>query len=448
MLKKSMNMKLLSKKISIILIVITITSPLFSQELLRKGEAVELALEYNYDIKVANNNVVAAYNNASIYNSGYLPSLAANAGGNYSLTSTTATFADGSETEATGLETNSINASVGLNYVLYDGNGRKYNYAILKENYNLTELQTRQIVENTLINLFSVYYEIARLTQNQLNLVQTLSVSRERLLRARYGYEYGQNTQLDVLNAEVNFNTDSINYLNISQELENTKRNLNVLLGREVAYLFNVDTTVNYTEGLNLDELMVDAMNNNVSILQNEGLTRSTEYDIVVSKSGYLPQVNLNTGYSWDRRDNGSVSFFQKQNSNGLNAGISLSWNIFDGGFTRTRIQNSKIALDNQRIINRQQEQNVQRDVTNAWGFYQNALFILEAETKNLETNERNFSRTREQYKLGQITSIVFREAQQNLLLSQLNYNRAKYDAKAAELALLQLAGNLLDADL
>ena len=110
-------------------------------------------------------------------------------------------------------------------------------------------------------------------------------------------------------------------------------------------------------------------------------------------------------------------------------------------------VQNSKIALDNQRIIERQQEQNIQRDVSNAWGFYQNALFVLEAETKNLETNQRNFSRTQEQYKLGQITSIEFRQAQQNLLLSQLNFNRAKYDAKVAELALLQLAGNLLNAD-
>jgi len=52
-----------------------------------------------------------------------------------------------------------------------------------------------------------------------------------------------------------------------------------------------------------------------------------------------------------------------------------------------------------------------------------------------------------EQYKLGQITNIVFREAQQNRLLSQLNYNNAKYDAKVAELALLQLDGTLLDAE-
>jgi outer membrane protein TolC len=415
---------------------------------LKKREAVELALEYNYDIKVANNNAVAAFNNASIYNSGYLPTLTANAGANYNVTSTNATFADGSERSANGIETNALNAGLGLNYTLFDGNGRKYNYEILKENYNLSELQARQVVESTLLNLFSVYYEIARLTQNQLNLVQSLDVSRGRLLRAKYGYEYGQNTRLEVLNAEVNFNTDSINYLNITQNLENTKRDLNVLLGRDVEEIFEVDTTVTYAEGLTFEVLMENAMDNNVTVLQNEGFIRSSEYDIVVSKSGYLPQINLNAGYNWDQRDNGPVSFFQKQKSNGLATGLSLSWNLFDGGFTRTRLQNSKIALDNQRIIQTQQEQNIQRDVSNAWGIYQNSLFVLSAETKNLVTNQRNFERTQEQYKLGQITSIVFREAQQNLLLSQLNYNRAKYDAKVAELALLQLSGGLLEAEL
>lgn len=435
------------QRYKILILSFLVTTAAYAQEQLDKTEAVNQALEYNYDIKVANNNVVSAYNNASIYNSGYLPSLAVNAGADYNISSSNITFADGSEIEVNGLKTNGLNAGLALNYTLYDGNGRKYNYAILKENYNLTELQARQIIETTIINLFSVYYEIARLTQNKLNLVQSISISKERLLRAKYSFEYGQNTQLDVLNAEVNFNTDSINYLNISQELENTKRNLNVLLGRDVNTTFQVDTTVTYTKGLTLNQLMDNAMTNNVAILQNKGLVQNSEYDIIVSKSGYLPRINLNAGYDWNKRDNGSVSFTQKIASIGPTAGVSLSWNIFDGGFTKTRVQNSKIALDNQRIIEEQQEQIIQRDVSNAWGFYQNSLFILQAETKNMETNQRNFERTQEQYKLGQITSIVFREAQQNLLLSQLNFNRAKYEAKVAELALLKLDGTLLDAE-
>ena len=411
---------------------------------LSKDEAVQIAFENNYDIKVANNNVKTAENNASIYNSGYLPTLSSTVGGNYNLQNTTTSLTDGSSQSQT-LDATSYNASAGINYTLFDGMNRKYTYERFKELHNLSELQARQVVESTILELFRVYYEVARLTENELNQIQTLSISRERLLRARYSYEYGQSTQLDVLNAEVDFNTDSINYLNIAQQLDNTKRNLNVILGRDVKTEYSVDTTITYMHGLTLEELMQEAMKNNVQILQNRSFLTAAEYDVGTARSGYIPRLDLNASYQWRR--NGNTVFWDSQTQLGPNAGLTLSWNIFDGGLTHTRIQNSKIAVENEQILSEQALQSLERDVNNAWRFYQNALFVLEAETKNLETNQRNFDRTLEQNKLGQITSIVFRQAQQNLLLANLRFNQAKYDAKIAELALLQLAGYLLDAE-
>ena len=76
---------------------------------------------------------------------------------------------------------------------------------------------------------------------------------------------------------------------------------------------------------------------------------------------------------------------------------------------------------------------------------YQNALFSLQVQEKNVITNELNFDRTNERYKLGQVTSIDFRQAQVNLINAELSVSNAKYTAKNAELQLLQLAGSLLD---
>ncbi len=417
-----------------------------AQEVLLKVEAVDLALANNYDIQIANNDVLAAENNASIYNTGFLPTLSGNTGANYSNTNTNVKYQDDSENQTRGATTYSFNASLGLNYTLFDGLGRNYNHKRLKENYNLTELQARQVIESTILSIFSVYYEVARLTQNEINQRETISISKRRLLRARYGYEYGQNTQLDVLNAEVDYNNDSISYLNIRQELENVKRDLNVLLGRDVNIAFTVDTTITYQQGLTKELLLDEAMKQNVRIMQNEGLLRNSEFDIAINQAGYMPRVNLNANYQWNDRSYDPTSFFQHQTIYGPTAGMSLTWNIFDGGTTKTRVQNAKIALENQRVSLEQSQQFVERDVNNAWGFYTNALFVLEAEGKNLETNQRNFDRTLEQYNFGQITSIEFRQAQFNLLRAQLNFNQAKYEAKTAELALLKLAGSLLSA--
>ena len=208
-----------------------------------------------------------------------------------------------------------------------------------------------------------------------------------------------------------------------------------------------MDTAIVYEKDITLDLLMEEAMENNVGILLIQGNVRTAEYDININRSGMIPRLDANAQYVWNQRNNDATNIFANNRNYGPQAGVSLSWNIFDGGLTKTRVQNAKITRDNELIALEQNEQILERNVNNAWAFYQNALFVLEAERKNLETNKNNFDRSVEQYQLGQINSITFRAAQLNFLNANLNFNQAKYDAKIAELALLQLSGYLMYAN-
>ena len=432
-------------KILVVLLLLAAGS-IKAQDVLEKDEAVKIALENNFDIQTADNNVRTAKNNANIKNSKYLPSVVANGSANFSVSDTENTLHDGTVNSTDGVKTTRYNASVGLNYTLFDGFGRENIYKSLKENYNISELQARQVIEFALLDIFSVYYEIARLTENELNQKQTLDISRERLLRASYSFDYGQNTQLDVLNAEVDYNSDSITYLTIVQQLENEKRNLNLLMGRDVDIEYEIDTAITYAENIEFIEIKEKAEINNVIILLNQSGLRNAEYFIKSTSANSIPKLGLNASYSGSFNDLGVTSPFDRQILLGPSVGASLSWNIFDGGATNIRKQNSKINLENQEIAMERAQLNLSRNVSNAWNIYKTALFVLHAEATNLRTNQRNFDRTVEQHALGQITSIVFRQAQLNLLNAQLNYNRAKYSAKIAELALFQLSGDLLNA--
>ena len=84
----------------------------------------------------------------------------------------------------------------------------------------------------------------------------------------------------------------------------------------------------------------------------------------------------------------------------------------------------------------------------NAKENYLNRLQVFSLQEQNVVTNQNNFERSNEQFQLGSITSIEFRQAQINLLNAQTNKNLAKYDAKLAELQLLQLTGQLLNIEL
>lgn len=432
------------KKLVYIFIFLGICTTNYAQEILTQDRAIQLTLENNYDIKVSINDVEVAKNNSSIYNSGYLPTLTGNAGTNYNNNNTDSETHDDLSTSIDNSESTTYNASLSLNYVLFDGFNRKYNYEKLQGLYGLTELQARQTIENILIQVYFVYYEVARLTENTKNKQNTLDISKQRLKRSEYSFEFGQGTKLDILNSEVDVNNDSIEYLDSKRLLINTKRDLNVLMGKDVGDTsYDVDITVTY-EFLNLNELLIEAKEKNVLLLQVNKNIELNNYDIRINKSGWMPIVSASGSYNWNKFVNDQTFNIANQNTNGLGAGLNLSWNVFDGGKTKTRVQNAKINLETQEIVKEQVEQQVKRDISNAWETYQNALFTLQVQESNVITNKRNFDRTNEQYKLGQVNSIDFRKAQVDLLNAELSLSKSKYDAKNAELYLIQLAGNLV----
>jgi outer membrane protein len=424
-----------------------------AQEILTKKEALEITLKNNFGIKIATNNLEIAKNNSNILNTGFLPTATLTSGADYrrnnqSLIFTDRNTGDDAEISGSGIVSKTYNASLGVNYTIFDGLGRKYNYKQLLATYNLTELQARETIENTYLQLFTIYFQIARLSENKDNLQEALSISKNRLIRAQYQYDYGQSTKLEYLNAQVDVNNDSITYISAKQQLSNAKRGLNVILGVDKETNYSVETQVAYNKLLNLADLEEKTIANNSLLKQNEKNIAISEFNIKVNQSNYFPTLGFNASYGFNRTENENLinPFGAKLiTSDGLNAGLNLTWNIFDGGGNKTRVANSKIALDNQQILLEQQKANIKNNLKNTWENYKNQLFILKAQEQNVLSNQNNFDRTQERFKLGQITSLEFRQAQINLINSKTALNNAKFDAKLIELQLLQLSGDIMN---
>ncbi|WP_055448051.1 TolC family protein [Lacinutrix mariniflava] len=433
-------------KYSLVIAIVFLTSLVKAQNVLTQEEAVKLTLQNNYDIKIANNAVEVADNNTSILNSGYLPTLTGNAGATYNLDNNESQFSDGRpNTVLNGAESDRYNASLSLNYTIFDGLGRQYNYKSLKEQYQLSELQARETIENTVIQLFSVYYNVSQSLENVSALEETLKISKDRLVRAEYQFEYGQNTKLGVLNAEVDIVNDSINLINSKQQLKSSKRDLNVVLGNVLEDDFTVETEVDFALKIKKDSLFEKAKTRNIALLQTEKNIAISQLAIKSNKSAYLPTVGLVGTYGWNKNNNNAVSFVAVSTNTGLSAGLNLSWNIFDGGSTITRVRNAKINLETQQLQKDNILISITREFNNVWDDFTNKLEIYNLQENNIVTAQNNFSRTQEKFKIGQVNSIEFRQAQLNLLNAELSKNQAKFAAKLAELSLLQLSGELLN---
>ncbi|MFK7954168.1 MAG: TolC family protein [Ekhidna sp.] len=434
-------------KIIFFLLSSIVVSSAICQDVLSKEEAVKLALESNFDIVQANQSVLIEENNTSIYNTGYLPTLNGNANINYNLDNIEAVSQSDSLRVLDGAKSDSRSAGLSLNWVLFDGFNRKYSISRNQVNYSISQLNAKATLEVVLLDLFSAYYEVARTQKTVSSLKQTLKISKDRLRRTEYSFEYGQSTKLDISNAQVDVNTDSINVLNTQQTLDNAHRNLNFILARDANTSFSVDTIVIFSALDSKEQYLSKIFENNTQILlSKEGLTMS-DYNTKINSSRYLPTLSVNGDYNYRFGNNNRAAFLASNTSSGISYGATLSWNIFDGGGTKTSVQNARIDQVIQENVVKQATQQAILNFENAWSDYQNRLFIVTAQEKNVELNQENFERTNEKYKLGQVTSLDFRTAQNNLLQSEIDLTEAKFNAKIAELTIYQLTGEIQDAN-
>ena len=63
-----------------------------------------------------------------------------------------------------------------------------------------------------------------------------------------------------------------------------------------------------------------------------------------------------------------------------------MSWNIFDGGRTLTRVKNAKLSFNNQELIQQETKMSFERDLENALQNSINTKEIFEIQNKQVET--------------------------------------------------------------
>ncbi len=439
--------QMINKIIVVSSLLLLVTLKTYGQELLAKQEAISLAIESNFNVVRSNQSVLIQENNQSLMNSGYLPTVSGTANLTYNIDNVTAEFQDGSERKLNGAESDSRSAGLTVNWVLFDGFNRNFSMKQNQSNYTISQLNARATLEVVLLDLFNSYYEVARSQKTLKSLQTTLNISKDRLLRATYGFDFGQNTKLDVSNAQVDVNSDSINLLNATQNLAISRRNLNFMLARDANTSFAVDTTISFLALEDKEVFRAKLLRNNTQILLAEaGLTVSA-YNTRINSSRYLPTLALDGNYNYRLGNNNNASFLAASTSTGLSYGATLRWNLFDGGATKTAVQNARINQVIEETSMSEARQQATLSFENAWSDYQNRLFVIQAQVSNKVANQENFERAAERYGLGQITSLDFRTAQQNLVQADLDLIEARYNAKIAELTIYQLVGNIQEAN-
>ncbi|NVK03337.1 MAG: TolC family protein [Flavobacteriia bacterium] len=414
-------------------------------EFLSLDSAITIAIKNNHGIAIARNNTQIAANNARPGVSGLYPTLTVNGGATLNNNDSEIEFVTGETQNVDGAQSLGTNANVTLSYTVFDGlrNWNAYRQAQTLEDAAVAN--QRLTVENTLVSVIAQYYEVARQTQNFGIAQEAITISLDRYNRAELRKELGAGVTLDLLNAEVDLNRDSVNFRSAGTQLLNAKRTLSVLMGLNPTTDFTVETEVQFSSLLTAEQFKSKALQQNAALIAARRNQRASDYAVSAANGQlFSPVISVNGGYGFNRQDS-EAGFLVSNQATGWNVGVNLRWNLWDGQASQTRRDNARLQAENARSQVLNTEQQLAADIENAYTTYVNALYILRTEERNLETSKLNFERTRESFALGQVTNTTYREAQLNYLRSEAALLNATYVAKVAEVRLLQLSGILLD---
>jgi outer membrane protein len=415
---------------------------LYAQQLLTVGDAVEIALENNYGIKLAKNNLKIDQNSVSWGNAGILPRIEANITDNNSIQNLSQTRSDGSEVERSNAKNNNLNYGVRMDWTLFNGFGMFARYDQLKQLEALGEVQLKQTILDRVSNTMIIYYELVQQKQELAAMDSTLVISQQRVELAENRFTIGKASKLEVLNAQVDINTDKTLYARQMEQYAHTKIRLNEILARDPKTDFTVVEFMLVDESLSLPDLETLAKEQNPDLQAQLINKRIAELEFKRVRASRYPTIVGTTGYTFSESES-SLGFTTSSSAQGFNYGISASVNIFDGFNQKRNEQAAKIQLENTEIAIKQQAQSLQSQLEMAYQTYRTNVSLIGVEESNQAIARENMDITVEKFRIGTISTFEFRTAQLNYINAKVRFSEATYQAKLSEIMLKQLAGNL-----
>lgn len=434
-----MNIKILFR--SLILIFFCITSG-HAQEILTIEDAVKTALENNYEIKIASNNLDIDKTNVATGNAGMLPVVTASVVDNKRVQNTSQTLASGTTNELDNAKNNSLTYGVGLDWTIFDGLKMFARYDQLKELQKLGEEQLKFTVLTKVWEVNNAYYDLVQQQQQLAAIDSTIIISTQRLALAQNRFTIGKASKLEVLNAQVDLNTDKVTLLRRKEAYANTKILLNQILARDTKIDFRVVDVITVDSKLVLAELTALAEKQNPQLQSQIIAKKVSELQLKQIKGERYPTVRLNTGYNFAETES-SLGFTTQSSAKGFNYGFTASLNVFDGFAQNRNEKIAKIEIENSKIAIEQQSLALNSQLATAFQTYLTNLELIDLEEKNEAIAKQNLEITLDKFRIGTITTLEFRTAQLNYVTATVRYTNAQYEAKLSELALKELAGNI-----
>jgi len=431
----------------IALILLVTSFPAQSQQLLTVEEAVATAIKNNYDIQLLKNDSSLAALNKSYARAAFYPRVNANTGVVLNNNDTRQKLSDGSERGASGIRSDNVQASINLNWTVFDGLKMFVTRDKLNEFVRLGELNIKNQLVNTVAEVIRTYYNVVRQKQQLIAIEEQMSLNVERVEQAEKKLKVGLGAKPEMLQAKVDLNAQRAAKLRQQTLIQQLKEQLNLLMVTSRDAIYEVEDSIPFKNNLLVTEILEAAEKNNPLLQVTQQNIKIAELTLKENKADRFPIVTFNSAYNFNRTNNRVVvnNFTPLFNRNrGFNYGASATIPIFNNFNVKRQIEATKLDISYQQTLYDYQKWSMNIGISNAYKDYELQRKTLQLEEENITLAKENVYIASERLRLGVTTYLELRETQKSL---EDAYNRliaARYDTKVAETELLRLKGELV----
>lgn len=432
-----------------LLLCLLCASRIFSQntptkpDTLRAEEAVRIALENNYDIRLSRTDAEIARLNNTRANAGMLPTVTLNAGENVSVNAFQyQTFFDGRSNENYGVLANTLNANIQLAWTLFDGRRMQITKKRLEELERLGTLNLQATVQNTTSSVLQAYYAIVQSRLQEHALEEVIALNEERLRIAQARLAAGFAAQTDALQAQIDLNQRRSDLLTQQNATAAAKRSLNRLLVRPADTAFEIDENVQNVYNPDRNTLSQKILSQNPTLLTLQKNAEVSALIVEENRTLNKPRIVGNGQFNAQRADNGA-GILLNNTQTGVAAGVTLSVPLYTGGNIRRQVETAQLAAQQALLQTDAQRLALETDLDNQLTFYQTQQQILALESDNVRIARENLNVSTERFRVGTTNGLEIQTAQNTLEQALVRRNLVLFNLKTAEIRLRLLAGEL-----
>jgi len=337
----------------------------------------------------------------------------------------------------------STTAGISLSQILFDGQvfvGLQARSTTLNWKAKNAEV-TEEIIKT---NIHKVYYQLV-VSKTQIELLDA-NIDRIKKLQhdTKVMYDNGFAEKLDADKITVQLTNLQSEKVKVLNTISNGYYGLKVLMGMPVTDELVLTDTLSYDQirdGL-LEASMYSYEDRKEYQFAELG-KKLNEYNIKRYKLSQIPTLSLNGNYAKNaQRD--KFNFFNKDSWYTISSvGLNLSIPIFNGFFTKSKIQQAQIELQKTENQIDALKLSIDNEVATAKNNFRSAISTLDFQKENMTLAERVYEQTKKKYEVGTGSQLEITNAQTDLKAAQTNYITALYDAIIAKTDFLKATGKL-----